>query len=159
VYLVWDQGAAGSNPATPTIISLKLAFCGLFLFKVIVVALNHFRNFLRRIFSEYLKSSQMNLQSVIGRLRVLAILEGISFLLFAVTMPLKYAMDIPQPNFIVGMAHGWLFIFYVVFCIQAISKYKWNFKIAGLSLIASLVPFGTFIADAKIFKPEALNLQ
>ena len=41
-------------------------------------------------------------QSPLGRLRLLAHLEGISYLLFAITMPLKYLMDIPEPNYVVG---------------------------------------------------------
>ncbi|UXP31156.1 DUF3817 domain-containing protein [Reichenbachiella agarivorans] len=97
----------------------------------------------------------MNIKTSIGRLRILAILEGISYLLFGITMPMKYMLDIPQPNYVVGMAHGWLFILYIGICLQNAVIYKWNFKIAALALIASLLPFGTFIADAKIFKPAS----
>lgn len=96
----------------------------------------------------------MNLKTPIGRLRVLAILEGVSFLLFAITMPLKYWFQIPEPNLYVGMTHGWLFILYVLFCIQNIFIHGWGIKASVLSLGASLVPFGTFYADAKIFKPQ-----
>ena len=99
----------------------------------------------------------MNLKTPIGRLRLFAILEGISFLLFAVTMPLKYGLQIPEPNFYVGMAHGWLFILYVILCIQNIFLHRWSFKISILSLAASLLPFGTFYADAKVFKPVQLG--
>jgi len=99
----------------------------------------------------------MNLKTPIGRLRLFAILEGISFLLFAVTMPLKYGLQIPEPNFYVGMAHGWLFILYVILCIQNIFLHRWSFKISILSLAASLLPFGTFYADAKLFKPVQLG--
>ena len=45
-------------------------------------------------------------------LRIVAWLEGITFLLFGVSMPLKYGFDIPQPNYLIGMAHGILFIVY-----------------------------------------------
>lgn len=96
----------------------------------------------------------MHLKTPLGRLRLLAILEGISYLLFAITMPLKYALDIPQPNVFVGMAHGWLFILYIIFCIQNIFIYRWKLGQSLLVLAASLIPFGTFIADAKLFKPE-----
>ena len=99
----------------------------------------------------------MNLKTPIGRLRLFAILEGISFLLFAVTMPLKYGLEIPEPNFYVGMAHGWLFITYVILCIQNICIHSWSFKVSILSLAASLLPFGTFYADMKVFKPTQLD--
>jgi len=95
----------------------------------------------------------MNLKSPLGRLRILAILEGISYLLLAVTMPLKYMLDIPEPNFVVGMAHGWLFIAYIIISLQNAYIHRWSFKTSFLVLAASLVPFGTFVVDAKILKP------
>lgn len=95
----------------------------------------------------------MNFKTPISRLRLLAILEGVSFLLFGITMPLKYWFDMPAPNFYVGMTHGWLFIAYVGFCLQNIYLHRWGAKTSMISLAASLVPFGTFYTDAKIFKP------
>ena len=96
----------------------------------------------------------MNLKSPLGRLRILAILEGISYLLLAVTMPLKYMLDIPEPNFVVGMAHGWLFIAYIIISLQNAYIHQWRIKTSFLVLAASLVPFGTFVVDAKILKPS-----
>ncbi|MFY0600723.1 MAG: DUF3817 domain-containing protein [Cyclobacteriaceae bacterium] len=96
----------------------------------------------------------MNLKTPIGRLRLTAILEGISYLLFAVTMPLKYLLEIPQPNYFVGMAHGVLFLLYGILCFQNIYIYRWSFKVSILVLAASLIPFATFYADHKIFKKE-----
>ncbi|MEO9805897.1 MAG: DUF3817 domain-containing protein [Reichenbachiella sp.] len=93
------------------------------------------------------------MKSPLGRLRLLALLEGISYLLFGITMPLKYAMDIREPNLYVGMVHGWLFILYVVFSFQNIYIHKWGFRISFWLLLASLIPFGTFLVDSKILKP------
>jgi integral membrane protein len=86
-------------------------------------------------------------------LRILAILEGISYLLFAITMPLKYFYGLPQPNFVVGMAHGLLFIAYNVTALICGYQKKWPLLTIFWALLASLIPFGTFVADAKIFKP------
>lgn len=80
-------------------------------------------------------------------------LEGISFLLlFAVTMPLKYLYSMPLPNQYVGYAHGLLFIVYCLWLYIAGSEKKFSFKHYIYSFIASLVPFGTFLAEAKIFR-------
>jgi integral membrane protein len=98
----------------------------------------------------------MTIKTPIGRLRIVAILEGISYLLFAITMPLKYVYGIKEPNMIVGMAHGWLFIAYVFLSFQNIFKYKLNWQTSFFVLIASLLPIATFIADHKIFKPQQL---
>ena len=99
----------------------------------------------------------MNLSSPIGCLRILALLEGISYLLFAVTMPLKYGLGYTLPNKIVGMAHGLLFIAYLILCAQNILIHKWKIMDSLIALAASIVPFGTFYADAKVFKPTQEN--
>lgn len=95
----------------------------------------------------------MNLKSPLGRLRILAIMEGVSYLLLGITMPLKYILEITEPNFYVGLAHGWLFILYVILTFQNTYIHRWDFKTLFLVLSASLIPFGTFVADNKILKP------
>ena len=95
-----------------------------------------------------------NIRTAIGALRITAILEGISYLLFAITMPLKYMLDIREPNMYVGMAHGWLFMLYIILAIYNSSTYKWSTKNVVIALVASILPFGTFYADHKIFKSQ-----
>lgn len=86
--------------------------------------------------------------------RITSILEGISYLtLFAVTMPLKYLANIPQPNKYVGYAHGVLFIAYVVLAALFWFQKKWSLKKGFILLIASLLPFATFYIDKKYLKP------
>jgi len=85
---------------------------------------------------------------------LVAFLEGCSFLLFAITMPLKYMMGLPKPNYFIGMAHGVLFILYIVLLSLVAFQYKWSFKKIALSFIASLIPFGTFYANKKIYPKE-----
>ena len=87
--------------------------------------------------------------------RFLAILEGISYLLFGVTMPLKYMYEILEPNFYVGMAHGVLFMLYCVLGLASAINYKWSFGFSVMVFVASLVPFGTFYLDAKYLKQKA----
>lgn len=96
----------------------------------------------------------MNFSTSLGILRVLALVEGISYLAFALTMPLKYVFDMPTPNKIVGMAHGILFIAYCIMVFVVNQERKWSFATNFWAYLASLIPFGTFVADAKIFKIE-----
>lgn len=101
----------------------------------------------------------MNFKSALGALRIVGMLEGISFLSFLVTMPLKYMYGIKEPNMIVGMVHGILFIAYVFLVFWASADTKWNAKTKIWAYVASLLPFGTFVADAKIFKPTQESLK
>ena len=85
-------------------------------------------------------------------LKPIALLEGISFLLILfVTMPLKYYYNQPEWNQHVGMAHGILFIAYIVLVLMAKFELKWNGKTTLICLLASVIPFGTFYVDRKYF--------
>jgi integral membrane protein len=95
----------------------------------------------------------MNSRTILGQLQILAILEGISYISFGLTMPLKYMMDIKGPNYVVGMAHGFLFIAYCIWVVLLHNDKKLTVKTTALLLIASLVPFMTFWAEKKILKP------
>ena len=97
----------------------------------------------------------MKLSTVLGQLRILAILEGISFLLLFPTIILKYGFEIGLPNKIVGSIHGLLFILYSVWVAYYAVKKKWSLMKTLICLAASLFPFATFIVDQKILKLEA----
>ena len=100
----------------------------------------------------------MMLKSTIGRLRLLGILEGISFLiLLGVCVPLKYGFGIEEPTKVVGLIHGILFIAYCLWVLMAAVEYKWSFKTSFYAFIASLLPFGTIVADKRIFKKYDLQ--
>ena len=89
-------------------------------------------------------------------LRMLAIWEGISYLLLVgICMPLKYIFDIPEPTHPIGLAHGVLFVTYCLMVLVLTLQLKWSFKTMFLAGIASLLPFGTFVADKRIFAPVA----
>lgn len=80
----------------------------------------------------------------------LAFWEGLSLLiLLFIAMPLKYAFQEPALVRYVGMAHGVLFIAYVLLLAYITIEYKWGFKKCAALLVASIIPFGTFYADKK----------
>jgi len=86
-------------------------------------------------------------------LRLIGFIEGISYLLLlGVAMPLKYSCNLPKPNAYVGMAHGILFTLYVVLVLIVGYQKKWKVITIFWALLASLLPFATFIVDVKIFR-------
>lgn len=87
---------------------------------------------------------------MIKTFRLVAILEGISYLLlFGVGMPLKYLAQIYDPNIYIGYAHGFLFIAYVVLAIVVCVEQSWGLRRFLILFIASLLPFGTFYIDKR----------
>ena len=96
----------------------------------------------------------------IGRFRLVAILEGISFiLLMFIAMPLKYFADMPEMVTYVGWAHGLLFVLYILALITVKIALNWNFRKTFVAFLASLLPFATFIFDKSLKKEERLLLE
>ena len=85
--------------------------------------------------------------------RIIALLEGVSYiLLLFIATPIKYLMNEPKYVKILGMPHGLLFMAYIVFAVIVGANLKWNKKIMGTVLVASIIPFGTFYVDKKFLK-------
>ncbi len=97
--------------------------------------------------------NNFSLKTQLGRLRLVSYAEGVSFLiLLCIAMPLKYLAGKPEMVRVVGMAHGLLFILYILQVIQAKIEYNWSLKTMLLGIIASILPFGPFVADAKLYR-------
>lgn len=78
-------------------------------------------------------------------------LEGLSYiLLLGVAMPLKYVWGLPQFVSVIGMAHGLLFIAYVGLAFVLYDREDWSVKKLAYAVLASLLPFGPFVFDAKV---------
>ena len=92
-------------------------------------------------------SMSMNIQT----LRIIGLLEGISFLLLLfIAMPMKYMLDNPVLVKYVGMGHGVLFMLFLIVLFTVCEKQKWSITMFILGLIASILPFGTFVFDRKL---------
>jgi integral membrane protein len=95
------------------------------------------------------------LNSALGRFRIIAFLEGMSFLiLLFIAMPLKHFAGMPLAVRHVGMAHGVLFILYLFAVANVMYSLKWTIWKGLIAVGASVIPFGTFVLDAKMLKEE-----
>ena len=82
--------------------------------------------------------------------RGISLLEGLSLLaLLFVAMPLKYVWGNPEYVRVVGMAHGLLFVAYILFAIMTKFELNWKIKTLFIVFAASVIPFGTFYVDKK----------
>ncbi|MCL8006167.1 DUF3817 domain-containing protein [Gelidibacter japonicus] len=93
--------------------------------------------------------------TLIKSFKIVAILEGISYLvLFANMLLVKpFHSEIYQTLlYPIGMTHGLLFIAYVLLALLVGSKLKWSFKTLGIVLLASLLPFATFYIEKRYLK-------
>ena len=107
--------------------------------------------FLKRTLRSYLAiifAQKSILKKGIKLFKIISFFEAVSFIvLLCVAMPLKYIWDMPQLVQVVGMAHGVLFILYIVFAIYAWQVLHWSFKKLSIAILCSVVPFGPFYVE------------
>ena len=83
-----------------------------------------------------------------SHLRSIAVVEGLSYLvLLCIAMPLKYLADMPLAVRIAGSAHGALFVWLGLLVLGGLTTRGRSLVWAGKILVASLLPFGTFVID------------
>lgn len=86
--------------------------------------------------------------TVLKNLTIAGYLEGTSFLLLlGIAMPLKYMLGIPEAVKYIGMAHGALFIVYILMLLIATSKIKMPLWAMPAGVLGSFLPLGPFIFD------------
>ena len=90
--------------------------------------------------------------------RNISLAEGISLLtLLFIAMPIKYFLGVPEVVKVVGWIHGVLFMLYVVVLAISHFRFRWSFLFSLGALVASVVPFGTFVLDKQLRKKEVAS--
>ena len=90
-------------------------------------------------------------KDILDYFRLIGFIEGISYLsLLFIAMPMKYVYGYPEAVKVVGMAHGVLFILFVVLLGGSALKYRFSPALNIVFFVASLIPFGTFFMDNKL---------
>ena len=90
--------------------------------------------------------------------RIISLAEGISLLtLLFMAMPMKYFLGIPEVVKVVGWIHGVLFMAYVVVLAVTHFRQRWSFLFSLGALVASVIPFGTFVLDRQLRKREVAS--
>ena len=91
------------------------------------------------------------LTTPVGRLRLMGMTEGLSFLVLVfVAMPRKYIWGDPTWVSQVGMLHGLLFVAFCFTLYDAKSNEGWSLKQVLVPFVASLIPFGPFVIDRRL---------
>lgn len=94
------------------------------------------------------------LNTRIGRLRIVAFLEGVSLLLLVgIAVPAKYISHDPTLVRTIGPLHGILFLLFIFNALGTGIEQRWSFKTTTWKvLVACMIPFGTFYIDWKILR-------
>ena len=88
-----------------------------------------------------------------ARIRWVGFTEAISFLLLlGIAMPLKYLAGRPEAVQVIGMAHGVLWVLYLLLLAQALGIGFLTRMQTFWGLVASVLPFGPIVYDFWLLK-------
>tara|TARA_R110002096_G_scaffold139504_9_gene293865 strand:- start:1832 stop:2143 length:312 start_codon:yes stop_codon:yes gene_type:complete len=89
--------------------------------------------------------------SMIDRLRLSSILDGISYLiLLGIAMPLNYLADLPMAVRIVGSIHGFLFVALCLFLFLSLVTRRLSFGWCVIVFLCALMPLAPFLLDRRL---------
>jgi integral membrane protein len=92
-----------------------------------------------------------NLNGALLRYRVLAYVVGTGLVvLVLIAMPLKYFAGQPALTTIVGIAHGYLFMVYLLVTFDLARRARWRLTRVALVGLAGTIPFLSFYAERKV---------
>jgi len=78
-------------------------------------------------------------------LRIVAVVEAVSWLALIVATIVKYSADAPLAVKILGPIHGTLFLIYVALAFEVRRRTKWDNRTTLIVLADSILPGGGFI--------------
>lgn len=96
----------------------------------------------------------MHFRTALGRLRLLGIAEGVSWLLLLSAMAYRYFTGVHTGVTIAGSLHGGLFVLYCLAVVNTWWARKWSVGRAVLAGLVSLPPFATFVFDRSLKREQ-----
>ena len=91
-----------------------------------------------------------DLRDPIGRIRLVGMVEGVSFLILLGCSAAKHLADMPVGVKVFGPIHGALFVLLLYLIFQAWGNGVLTKRQAMMAGIASVVPFGPFWIDRRL---------
>jgi integral membrane protein len=92
-------------------------------------------------------------KSVLTRYRVMAYVTGVLLVLLCLSMIAKYGLGVDgAADFtrVVAIAHGWLYVVYLIFAFDLGSKAKWPVGKQLWVLLAGTIPTAAFFVERRI---------
>ncbi|MFF4339715.1 DUF3817 domain-containing protein [Kitasatospora sp. NPDC001540] len=94
-------------------------------------------------------------QSVLTRYRAMAYVTGVLLILLTLGVVAKYVLDVSGAagfTTAVGIAHGWLYVVYLVFAFDLGTKAKWPMGKLAWTLLAGTIPTAVFFVERRVVR-------
>ena len=93
----------------------------------------------------------MSIETALRAYRIAAWVTGVGLVILVfVAMPLKYFFGRPELVAVVGVAHGFLYMIYIVCTLLLAERGRWKPFDALLILIAGTIPLAGFFAERRV---------
>jgi integral membrane protein len=92
-------------------------------------------------------------QSVLTRYRALAYTTGVLLILLTIGVIAKYILKVDGAEGftrVVAIAHGWLYVAYLVLAFDLGTKARWKFGKLAWVLLAGTIPTAAFFVERKV---------
>lgn len=92
-------------------------------------------------------------RAVLTRYRAMAYVTGVLLVLLCLAMIAKYLLDVNgagDATRVIAIAHGWLYVIYLICAFDVGSKAKWRVGKQLWILLAGTVPTAAFFAERKV---------
>ncbi|MGH3879638.1 MAG: DUF3817 domain-containing protein [Actinophytocola sp.] len=89
-------------------------------------------------------------RGALARYRVMAYIVGVGLLALCAAMVLKYGFDEDLYVAIVGPAHGFLYIVYLLAVVDLALKARWSLKGTVLVMLSGVVPLVSFFVERRV---------
>ncbi|MER6975938.1 DUF3817 domain-containing protein [Streptomyces carpinensis] len=92
-------------------------------------------------------------KSVLTRYRVMAYVTGVLLVLLTLGVIAKYGLQIDGAakfTTVIGIAHGWLYVIYLIFAFDLGSKAKWPVAKQLWVLLAGTIPTAAFFVERRV---------
>ena len=84
------------------------------------------------------------------RYRVMAWIVGVMLLLLVAGMLLRYGLGVIETTAPIAIAHGWLYMIYVILALDLCIRMRWNLLRMAFVVLAGTIPFVSFVAEHKV---------
>ena len=84
------------------------------------------------------------------RYRVMAWIVGVMLLLLVAGMVLRYGLGIIETTAPIAIAHGWLYMIYVILALDLCIRMRWGLLRMAFVVVAGTIPFVSFVAEHKV---------
>ena len=96
---------------------------------------------------------RMAVTTALRNYRIMAWIVGVPLAaLILIAMPMKYFGDNPTPVTVIGIAHGYLYLLFIITAVMMSIKRRWDIKRTIIVILCGTIPLVSFYTEHVVHK-------